>query len=151
MPALLQYRRVEHENLGWMVRFGESPKPWSPVAVWLTPCETRHFSVAAKHAFPRRQAGSRCRSASPVNAAGLRLVDLVEIRHPAPAGLAPAERGIDHYRPNHNSYSPFFFFAAARPAGRAAAKRKIGERVARGGVSSCQSFAPPGQAQRGRD
>ena len=71
---------------------------------------------------PRRKGAAPCRSAKarPIELLSSclrprshrppakRLVGLVEKRPPAPAGLAPAERGIDHYRPVHNRYSPFF-------------------------------------------
>ena len=78
----------------------------------------------------------------------LRSVDLIAKHLPAPAGLAPAERRIDHYRQSFNSCSRFFVLSAAH---RAAERTKNRERGSRGCVSSCQSRAPLGQAQRGRE
>jgi hypothetical protein len=88
---------------------------------------------------------------SALNATGLRAVDLVEELNPAPAGLAPAERRTDHYRLAFNHSSPFFprFRRPARGPG-GGNEEKTAKGGWRGGVSSCQSCAPLGQAQRGR-
>ena len=69
-------------------------------------------------------------------------------RVPAPAGLAPAERRIDHYGRSVSDVNLAFSAVAARPSGpggdcgkcEGAARRRF----------SYQSFAPLGQAQRGR-
>ena len=56
--------------------------------------------------------------------ASLRPVDLVERRHLATAGPAPAERMFDHYRPAFNRCSPFFPLFRRPAYGRAAEKWK---------------------------
>ena len=76
---------------------------------------------------------------------GLRLPVLFRFRV-APAGLAPAERRIGHYRAD---VPPRWAFsaAAARPRPGGGSGKRVG--VSRPG-SSGQSFAPLGQAQRGQ-
>ena len=77
-------------------------------------------------------------------------------RSSAPAGLAPAERRIDHYGPALKHCSPFFSSFPPSQSnhwvpGERRKRGKNGESGARSAISSCQSSAPLGQAQRGRD